>query len=60
MQIWRQMYICTWKETIVKALKNQKEIDELISANLNKWKLERINLVAHAIFFTNPIKNRSN
>lgn len=38
------------KETILKALKNQKEIDELISSNLNKWKLERINLVAHAIF----------
>ncbi|MGN1295743.1 MAG: transcription antitermination protein NusB [Bacilli bacterium] len=38
------------KETILKALKFQKEIDELISANLINWKLDRINLVAHAIF----------
>ena len=44
------------KETIVKALKNQKEIDELISANLNKWKLERINLVAHAILALSEYK----
>lgn len=37
------------KEVCVKTLINQEEIDEEISKNLNKWTLNRINLVAHAI-----------
>lgn len=37
------------KETAVKTLLHQKEIDDEISANLVKWTLNRINLIAHAI-----------
>lgn len=38
------------KECVVKSLLNQDEIDNLIKANLSeKLKLERLNIVAHAI-----------
>lgn len=37
------------KEVAVKTLLHQEEIDQLISDNLVKWTLDRINLVAHAI-----------
>lgn len=37
------------KEVSVKSLIHQEEIDQLISNNLNKWTIDRINLVAHAI-----------
>lgn len=37
------------REVVVKTLLHQEEIDSIISENLVKWTLDRINLVAHAI-----------
>ena len=37
------------KEVCVKTLLHQEEIDQIISNNLVKWTLDRINLVAHSI-----------
>ena len=37
------------KEVCVKTLVHQNDFDEVISVNLNKWTLDRINLVSHAI-----------
>ncbi len=37
------------KEVCVKTLVHQNDFDEVISVNLNKWTLNRINLVSHAI-----------
>ena len=37
------------KEVWVKTLLHQEEIDQIISSNLFKWTIDRINLVAHAI-----------
>lgn len=37
------------KEVCVKTLLHQEEIDQIISSNLIKWTIDRINLVAHAI-----------
>ena len=40
------------KEVVVKTLLNQKELDEEISSKLRNWKLERLNIVCHAILLT--------
>lgn len=37
------------KEVCVKTLVHQNDFDEVISVNLNKWTLDRINLISHAI-----------
>lgn len=37
------------REVVVKTLLHQEEIDLIISENLVKWTIDRINLVAHAI-----------
>lgn len=40
------------KEVVIKAVINQKSSDELIIANLKDWKLERLNIVCHAILLS--------
>jgi N utilization substance protein B len=40
------------KEVVVKTLLNQKDLDEEITSHLKNWKLERLNLVCHAILLT--------